>query len=229
MIARPRLRGSTLHRFAKSGRHRMNRRELITETGMAAILVAGAVSSRAEAADPRPRSPLDPVLQHYLAKYGLPALAAAVVLNGQITAAGAVGMRRAGRDSAVSLGDRFHIGSDTKAMTALVAAMLVEAGKLRWDSTVADIFPGLSVATDSAVKPVTLEQLLSHTSGMPSDNETHEKLLLRSYAQGELDLDELRYWLVQEVGQPPPPEVPGAPITHPRLGGPLTRPRVRAV
>jgi CubicO group peptidase (beta-lactamase class C family) len=91
----------------------MNRRELITETGMAAILVAGAVSSRAEAADPRPGTPLDPVLQPYLAKYGLPALAAAVVLNGQITAAGAVGMRRAGRDSPVSLGDRFHIGSDT--------------------------------------------------------------------------------------------------------------------
>ena len=166
----------------------MNRRQLMTQTGMAAILVAGnAGNSPAEVPD-RPDATLDPVLQPYLAKYGLPALAAAVVLKGRITAAGAVGTRRAGTQSPVSLTDRFHIGSDTKAMTALVAAMLVEAGKLRWESTVADIFPELSGTTDPALKPVTFEQLLSHTSGIPSDNETHEKLLLQSYAQEGLNL-----------------------------------------
>ena len=196
----------------------MNRRELITRTGMAAILVAGAGSSRAEAADPRPGTSLDPLLQPYLAKYGLPALAAAVVLKGGITAAGAVGVRRAGTQSPVSLEDRFHIGSDTKAMTALVAAMLVEAGKLRWDSTVADIFPELSGTMVAALKPVTLEQLLSHTSGIPSDNQTHEKLLLRSYAQGELNLDELRYWLVKELVQQPLQSPPGEKFAYANMG-----------
>jgi CubicO group peptidase (beta-lactamase class C family) len=196
----------------------MNRRELIANTGMAAILATGAGIGRAEAADLRPYERLDPVLQPYLEKYGLPALAAAGVLNGQITAAGAVGMRRAGTQSPVSLEDRFHIGSDTKAMTALVAAMLVEAGKLRWDSTVADIFPELSGTTDAALKPVTLEQLLSHTSGIPSDNETHEKLLLQSYAQGELNLDELRYWLVKELVQQPLKSVPGAQFAYANMG-----------
>jgi CubicO group peptidase (beta-lactamase class C family) len=87
--------------------------------------------------------------------------------------------------------------------------MLVEAGKLRWDSTVADIFPELSATMVAALKPVTLEQLLSHTSGIPSDNETNEKLLLQSYAQGELNLDELRYWLVKELVQQPLQSPPG--------------------
>jgi CubicO group peptidase (beta-lactamase class C family) len=196
----------------------MNRRELITRTGTAAVLVAGAASSRAEAADPRPGTPLDPLLQPYLAKYELPALAAAVVLKGGITAAGAVGVRRAGTQSPVSLEDRFHIGSDTKAMTALVAAMLVEAGKLRWDSTVADIFPELSGTMVAALKPVTLEQLLSHTSGIPSDNQTHEKLLLRSYEQGELNLDELRYWLVKELLQQPLQSPPGEKFAYANMG-----------
>jgi CubicO group peptidase (beta-lactamase class C family) len=40
------------------------------------------------------------------------------------------------------------------------------------------------VATmDSELKAVTLEQLLSHTSGIPSDNDTHVKLQLQSFAQ----------------------------------------------
>ena len=51
-----------------------------------------------------------------------------------IVAAGAVGTRRVGTNIPVGIDDRFHIGSDTKAMTALLAAMLVEEGKLRWDT-----------------------------------------------------------------------------------------------
>jgi CubicO group peptidase (beta-lactamase class C family) len=68
----------------------------------------------------------------------LPALAVAVTKDGKIVAAGAVGTRRIGIDSPVTLQDRFHIGSDTKAMTALLGAIPVEEGKLRWSSTVGD-------------------------------------------------------------------------------------------
>jgi len=35
----------------------------------------------------------------------------------------------------VKIDDRFHIGSDSKAFTSLLAGQFVEAGKLRWDST----------------------------------------------------------------------------------------------
>ena len=85
---------------------------------------------------------LNELLTPYLARYHLPALAAAVVQDGKVIASGAVGTRRAGTDIPVTIKDRFHLGSDTKAMTALLAAMLVEEGKLRWDSTVAEVFPG---------------------------------------------------------------------------------------
>jgi CubicO group peptidase (beta-lactamase class C family) len=37
--------------------------------------------------------------------------------------------------------DRFHLGSDTKAFTSLLASQFVKEGKLRWDSTLAEIFP----------------------------------------------------------------------------------------
>ncbi len=60
-----------------------------------------------------------------------------------MVAAGAVGTRRVGTNITVTVNDRFHLGSDTKAMTALLAAMLVEDGKLKWTSTVATSFPSL--------------------------------------------------------------------------------------
>jgi CubicO group peptidase (beta-lactamase class C family) len=58
---------------------------------------------------------LNPILDPIRARFELPALAAAVVKNGKIVASGAVGTRRAGTVIPVTIDDRFHIGSDTKA------------------------------------------------------------------------------------------------------------------
>jgi len=41
----------------------------------------------------------------------------------------------------VTTNDQFHIGSCTKSMTATLAAMFIEEGKLRWDTTIAEVFP----------------------------------------------------------------------------------------
>jgi len=51
-------------------------------------------------------------------RYKLPALAAALVKDGNTIALGAVGVRRAGHSERVGLDDCFHLGSCTKAMTA---------------------------------------------------------------------------------------------------------------
>jgi CubicO group peptidase (beta-lactamase class C family) len=69
------------------------------------------------------------------------------------------------------LDDRFHLGSNTKSMTATLAGILVEEGRLGWGSTVGEVLgrevPGLSRSLVGA----TLAQLLSHASGIPSDTE----------------------------------------------------------
>jgi CubicO group peptidase (beta-lactamase class C family) len=74
---------------------------------------------------------LDQTLSPYLSEFGLPALAAAVFKDGNIVAAGAVGTRRFGQDIPVTIDDRFHLGSDSKAFTAVLLGQLIEAGKLR--------------------------------------------------------------------------------------------------
>jgi CubicO group peptidase (beta-lactamase class C family) len=161
---------------------------------------------------------LDALLQPHLGRYGLPAVAAAAIVGGKIIAAGAVGTRRAGADIKVTLDDRFHIGSDTKAMTALLASMLVEQGKLRWDATVAEIFPELAARMHASVKGVRLDQLLSHTGGIPSDNEALDRLVLQSFVQEGLNLDELRHWLIKQILPQPLQSPPGERFAYSNIG-----------
>jgi CubicO group peptidase (beta-lactamase class C family) len=177
------------------------------------IAVATAVLLAYGSAHAATYASLDSTLEPYLARYGLPALAAAVVRDGTVVAAGAVGTRRAGTQTPVTINDRFHLGSDTKAMTALLAAMLVEEGKLRWDSTVVEIFPELAGRMDAGLKKVTLSQLLSHTSGIPGDNQAFGDLLEKSAAQ-DGNLDELRYWLLGQWITQPLASTPGTTFAY---------------
>jgi CubicO group peptidase (beta-lactamase class C family) len=98
----------------------------------------------------------------------VPAMAAAVLRGDMIVASGATGVRRRGGAERITLDDKFHIGSCTKAMTATLCAMLVEEGKLRWDSTLEEIFPDERERMRKEYRGVTLEQLLNHRSGMPA-------------------------------------------------------------
>lgn len=153
---------------------------------------------------PRSQESLNSTLAPYLEKYSLPAIGAAVVKDGRIIAMGAAGTRRAGQSIPVTTGDRFHLGSDTMAMTALIAAMYVEEGKLRWDSTVEEIFPELKKVITPGMGSITMEQLLSHSSGMPGDDEPlFGRLIAESLSRENDNLSDTRYWMLSKwVSQP---------------------------
>jgi len=162
--------------------------------------------------------PLDSILRPYLTRFDMPAVAAAVVIRGQIVASDAVGTRRAGTSIPVTTDDRFHLGSDTKAITSLLAAMLVESGKVSWSSTVSEVFPELAPKMDQAVRGVTLEQLLSHTSGISSVTEAHEDLIRRSFALEKRNLDELRYWIIERLVPQPLQSDPSTRFAYANMG-----------
>jgi CubicO group peptidase (beta-lactamase class C family) len=98
------------------------------------------------------------------ARYGLPAMGAAVVRDGSTTVAVA-GSRRGDRLDPVLKADAFHLGSDTKAITASVVARLVERGLLHWGETLAEALPGMDM--DPAFRPVTLDMVMRHMAGLP--------------------------------------------------------------
>src|SRR2546427_10466578 len=92
-----------------------------------------------------PSTPTDTAqaLEAIRKKHNLPALAVVVVRDGRICDRAAVGVRKSGEPALVTTNDVFHIGSCTKSMTATLTAMLIEDGKLRWDTAIADLFPEL--------------------------------------------------------------------------------------
>jgi CubicO group peptidase (beta-lactamase class C family) len=107
-------------------------------------------------------------LEAVRAKYNFPALAVVVVKDGIICDRAAVGIRKIGDPTPVTTNDEFHIGSCTKSMTATLAAMMIEEGKLRWDTTIAEVFPELKGMMDKQYQGVTVEQLLQHRGGVPT-------------------------------------------------------------
>jgi D-alanyl-D-alanine carboxypeptidase len=130
-----------------------------------AVLAVGARVFAQDASAPRP---LRELLEPIRARYGLPALGAAVITTEGIEALGACGTRRAGRQEPVTVEDRWHLGSCTKAMTATLVARLVERGRLRWTTTLGEALPDLKESMDPGWRGVTLEQLLTNRGGAPA-------------------------------------------------------------
>lgn len=97
-------------------------------------------------------------------KFNLPSLSAAILKNGSISRIGATGVREIGKETKVTTNDKYHLGSATKSMTATLAAIIIEEGKLKWKATLSDLFPELEI--HEAYKNVTFDMLLSHRSGM---------------------------------------------------------------
>jgi CubicO group peptidase (beta-lactamase class C family) len=96
----------------------------------------------------------------------LPALGATVFTRDSILGLAVVGVRRVGNSTPVTTNDLFHIGSDTKAMTAGLLGLLVDQGKLRWDSRLDWIFPELEPSMKPEYRDLTVRELLTHRSGI---------------------------------------------------------------
>jgi CubicO group peptidase (beta-lactamase class C family) len=99
-----------------------------------------------------------------------PAVAALIQIDGRLAAEGADGLRALDRPEPVTIDDRWHIGSDTKAITATMIARLVERHVMSFDATLGDSFPAFAKSMQPGYRKVTVKQLLSHTAGLPQMN-----------------------------------------------------------
>ena len=135
----------------------------------------------------------------------IPALAAAAVLDGKIVAAGATGVRKHGDPTPVTIDNKFHIGSCTKSMTGTLAAMLVADGKIKWTTTVSEIFPDLEIHPD--YQKATLLQMASNSGGVPHD--VPPALWNKANADWEKPEAEQRRQLVAGLLASPPAYPPG--------------------
>jgi CubicO group peptidase (beta-lactamase class C family) len=111
------------------------------------------------------------ILVKFQQQYKIPGCAAAIVNSKGLVSAACAGWRKRGdTDHAVSLNDQWHLGSNTKMMTATLAAVFVEEGLINWETTVGEIFDNAPDAWQS----VTLDHLLTHTSGATENIEWND-------------------------------------------------------
>jgi CubicO group peptidase (beta-lactamase class C family) len=112
---------------------------------------------------------INEVLEPIRQKHQVPALAGAIVTGKGLVARGVVGVRKAGIEIPATVEDKWHLGSDTKAMTATLIGVLVEQGKVKWETTIEQVFPDIAAELQPELRGVTLLHLLSHRAGLPAN------------------------------------------------------------
>ncbi len=140
-------------------------------------------------------------------------LAAMVMVDGQVVASAADGERKIDSGVPIEVGDRWHVGSITKSITATMIARLVEAGQLKWTDTVGERFSDATIHPEW--KQVTLRQLLTHTSGAPANFSLW--LTLKKPALGPECTRERRKAVLDVLAQKPS-GIPGEKFTYSNVG-----------
>lgn len=117
---------------------------------------------------PRPDSELGNLLQAIVEKRTAPALAGIAITGNRPPLTAVVGVRKHGDPTPARPNDRFHLGSCTKAMTAVLIAQLIEEGKLDWSTRLPDALPDLAARLPAEICGITIDHLLAHRSGLSS-------------------------------------------------------------
>lgn len=189
---------------------------LVAGIGQATPQVPGASQAPAPATttSAQPES-LNALLEELRLKHQLPALGAAVVRKGQVVAIGVCGERARGSGVLVTVDDRWHLGSCTKAMTATLAARLVDQGKLEWSQTVGRAFPDWSETIHEGWRDTRLDQLLQNRGGAPGQppQALWAQLWKRSDAPSTA-----RRWFVQELLKQAPSKPAGTAFEYSNQG-----------
>ena len=129
-----------------------------------------------------------------------PGLLAAVIDEDGVRAIGAAGVRKRGSPEKITVDDLVHIGSNTKAMTSTMLAVLVEDGVFphNWETTIADVFSELVEEIHADYHDVDLFQLVRMTGGIRGD-------AVNWWAhQDQSDIVERRYAILKDNLVEPP-------------------------
>jgi CubicO group peptidase (beta-lactamase class C family) len=109
-------------------------------------------------------------IRERLAYFAIPGVAVAVVHGGETVWAAGYGLASLETGEPVSPSTRFRVGSVSKLFTATAVMMLRDEGKLALSDPVAKHLPWFTPKSpDPAWPRPTVEQLLTHTSGLPRD------------------------------------------------------------
>ena len=113
-------------------------------------------------------SSLDASINSSMKEWKVPGAAVAIVKDQSIVYMKGFGIRELGKSDPVTPDTLFDIGSCTKAFTSAAIAILVDEGKMQWDGKVDEYIPFFHLQDSLADENVTIRDLLTHRTGVPS-------------------------------------------------------------
>lgn len=135
---------------------------------IAAIILTAAGLALAPAAWGRAAEPaaLRAYAEQALKDWRVPGMAVAVVRDDTVVLAEGYGVRRLGEAAPVDADTVFAIGSNTKAFTAALVAVEVDAGRMAWDAPVVRYLPDFQLSDPWVAREVTIRDFLVHRVGL---------------------------------------------------------------
>ena len=134
---------------------------------LAATLAAG--QPRESAAQAQDTAPLDArvaaIVESRILAKGVPSASVAVMRDGKMIVQGAWGVADVDRKTPADTSTAYQIASSTKQFTAALVLKQVDLERLSLTDSIARHLPGLK----PEFAPITVEQLLNHTSGLPNE------------------------------------------------------------
>jgi len=135
------------------------------------IALAIAVASSASSSSQSPLAGFDAYVAKGVKDWDVPGLAIAVVKDDSVVFAKGYGVRTKGGADSVNSHTLFANASTTKAFTSFAVLLMADSGKLSLESRVADRMPALQLQPAYASQELTIRDLLTHRSGLPSTDE----------------------------------------------------------
>jgi CubicO group peptidase (beta-lactamase class C family) len=98
---------------------------------------------------------------------GIPGVGLALIDHDKVVFQGGFGERELGKPEKVDENTLFMAASNTKGMTTLLLAELVDERKLRWDEPVVQVYPPFKLGDADTTKKVLVENLICACTGLP--------------------------------------------------------------
>src|SRR3954454_9038049 len=138
------------------------------------LLVAQTPGVADQVGQNRPIAPLlkqiETFIKNGMRTTGVPGGAVAVVYHDRVVYLEGFGVRKAGNNAPVNPNTVFQLASLSKPIASTVIANLVGNGEVNWDSKIVELDPSFRLSDPGATERVTVRDLLSHRSGLPTSS-----------------------------------------------------------
>jgi CubicO group peptidase (beta-lactamase class C family) len=100
-------------------------------------------------------------------RLGVPGVSLGLIQDGKVVFAGGFGIRQLGKDVKPDAETLYMIASNTKALTTLMLAKLLDEGKLTWETPVTSLLPAFKLGSADTTSRVLVKHLICACTGLP--------------------------------------------------------------